>query len=159
MVTKHDATIYEERTACPLYTAIGVIDGRWKPMIFQRLSAAPLGFGELRRAMPRITTKVLREQLRQMMADDLVAREELTPRRLGTRYRVTPYGRSLGPVFNALWSWGRRHLQRQNAARGTMVVPPFEASSLLVPERDDRIDARGSASRQPASRQRRSGED
>ena len=29
---------YQERAACPVYTAIGVIEGRWKPMIFQRLT-------------------------------------------------------------------------------------------------------------------------
>jgi DNA-binding HxlR family transcriptional regulator len=121
-------TVYEERAACPLYTAIGVIDGRWKPMIFQRLSEHPHGFGELRRAMPRVTTKVLREQLRQMMADDLVMCELLTPKRLGVRYTVTPYGRSLGPVFEALWRWGRRHLARRGPRRGTMVAPPMRSA-------------------------------
>jgi DNA-binding HxlR family transcriptional regulator len=57
------ADSYQERTACPLYTAIGVIEGRWKPMIYQRLGRRPHGFGELQRAMPRVTAKVLREQL------------------------------------------------------------------------------------------------
>ena len=117
-------TIYEERAACPLYTAIGVIDGRWKPMIFQRLSERPRGFGELRRAMPRVTTKVLREQLRQMIADDLIACDMLSPAGSGVRYRVTPYGRSLGPVFTALWRWGQRHLARTRAMQGTVVWPP-----------------------------------
>ena len=91
---KNATNAHEERAACPLYTAIAVIDGRWKPMIYQRLMAGAHGFAELKRAMPRVTTKVLRQQLRQMMADDLVAREELTPSRLGVRYRLTPYGRS-----------------------------------------------------------------
>ena len=50
---------YREREACPLYTAIGVISGRWKPMILQRLAKGPHGFGELQRAMPRVTAKVL----------------------------------------------------------------------------------------------------
>jgi DNA-binding HxlR family transcriptional regulator len=121
---KNAADIYEERAACPLYTAIAVIDGRWKPMIFQRLSARPLAFGELRRAMPRVTTKVLREQLREMVADDLIAREVLVPARLGVRYRVTPYGRSLDPVFEALWRWGKGHVARDGASRGTLVAAP-----------------------------------
>ena len=116
--------IYEERAACPLYTAIAVIDGRWKPMIFQRLAERPRAFGELRRAMPRVTTKVLRAQLREMVADDLIAREELVPARLGVRYRVTPYGRSLEPVFETLWRWGKCHLARQTASRGTLVAAP-----------------------------------
>ena len=121
---KGAANIYEERAACPLYTAIAVIDGRWKPMIYQRLAERPRGFGELRRAMPQVTTKVLREQLRQMIADDLVAREELTPARMGVKYRVTPYGRSLGPVFTTLWRWGTRHLARTGAEHGTVRTPP-----------------------------------
>jgi DNA-binding HxlR family transcriptional regulator len=113
-----------ERAACPLYTAIGVIEGRWKPMLFQRLSARPLGFGELRRAMPDVSAKVLREQLRQMTADGLIVKRSLTPARLGVRYSVTPYGRTLGPVFESLWRWGRRHLARRDAPMGTLVTPP-----------------------------------
>jgi DNA-binding HxlR family transcriptional regulator len=115
---------YRERAACPLYTAIGVIEGRWKPMIFQRLTSCPHGFGELRRAMPRVTTKVLREQLRQMQADNLVVRYPLTPATLGVRYQLTPYGRTLGPVFEILWRWGVRHVARTSAERGTLVTPP-----------------------------------
>ena len=114
----------QERAACPLYTAIGVIEGRWKPMLFQRLSARPHGFGQLRRALPGVTPKVLREQLRQMVADGLVARRPLTPPSAGVRYSVTPYGRTLGPVFNALWRWGTSHLARRHAVRGTLVWPP-----------------------------------
>ena len=116
--------IYAERAACPLYTAITVVGGRWKPMIYQRLLERPHGFGELRRAMPRITTKVLREQLRQMAADDLIAREDLSPRTLGVRYSLTRHGRTLGPVFEALWTWGRRHLARPGRGRGTAVIAP-----------------------------------
>lgn len=121
---KGTTDIYEERAACPLYTAIAVLEGRWKPMIYQRLSMRPRGFAELKRAMPRVTTKVLREQLRQMMADDLVSREQLEPPHLGVRYRVTPYGRSLMPVFTALSRWGERHLRRPNAGRGTIASAP-----------------------------------
>ena len=115
---------YRERAACPLYTAIGVIEGRWKPMLFQRLRSCPHGFGQLRRAMPGVSAKVLREQLRQMQADGLVVRQPLTPVRLGVRYRVTSYGRTLGPVFEALWRWGSRHVARRDAVLGTLVPPP-----------------------------------
>ena len=114
-----------ERAACPLYTAIGVIEGRWKPMIFQRLARRPHGFGELRRAMPGVATKVLREQLRQMQADGLIVRRTLSPAQAGVEYRLTAYGHSLGPVFTALWRWGTKHLARRGADRGTLVKPPL----------------------------------
>jgi DNA-binding HxlR family transcriptional regulator len=117
-------TIYREREACPLYTAIGVVSGRWKPMIMQRLGKGPQGFGALQRAMPRITRKVLREQLRQLEADHLVARRTLTPSHLGVQYRLTPYASTLNPVFGALLKWGTQHLDRPQAAKGTRVAPP-----------------------------------
>jgi DNA-binding HxlR family transcriptional regulator len=114
----------QERAACPLYTAIGVIEGRWKPMLYQRLGRGPHGFGELRRAMPGVSTKVLREQLRQMQADGLVTRRVLAPASAGVRYGLTPYGRTLDPVFTALWRWGKKHVERPDAASGTLVSPP-----------------------------------
>ena len=107
-----------------MYTAIAVISGRWKPMILQRLARAPHGFGELQRAMPRVTAKVLREQLRQLEADGLVTRRALEPARLGVRYRLTPYARTLNPVFTTLLRWGVHHLQRRHATKGTRVAPP-----------------------------------
>jgi DNA-binding HxlR family transcriptional regulator len=118
------ADSYREREACPLYTAIGVVSGRWKPMILQRLGSGPLGFGELRRAMPRVTAKVLGQQLRQLQADGLVTRRALTPVHRGVRYQLTPYAKSLDPVFNALLHWGVAHLARNGAATGTRISPP-----------------------------------
>jgi DNA-binding HxlR family transcriptional regulator len=50
-------------------------------MICRRLGeSAALGFGELRRAIPGVTAKVLRQQLRQMEAADLIARSVRTSR-------------------------------------------------------------------------------
>lgn len=101
-----------ERERCPVYTAIQVIEGRWKPMIFRRLSDGAFGFGELRRTMPGVTIKVLRQHLRQLEADGLVARSASSKPALGVRYRLTPHGRTLGPVFETLWAWGSLHLTR-----------------------------------------------
>lgn len=115
---------YGEREACPLDTAIGVVSGRWKPMIIQRLARGPHGFGELQRAMPRVTAKVLREQLRQLQADGLVKRRALTPARLGVRYTLTPYAKTLNPVFSALLKWGMHHLDRRDTSGGTRLSPP-----------------------------------
>ena len=108
---KKTAASYVERDQCPLYTAIRVIDGRWKPMIFQRLGTRALGFGELRRCMPGVTTKVLREQLRQLETDGLVIRFAAPKPGLPVRYQLTPHGKTLGPVFDCLWTWGAMHLR------------------------------------------------
>src|SRR5262245_27783791 len=103
---------HAERERCPVYTAIQVMEGRWKPMIVRRLrESGSRGFGELRRAMPGVTAKVLRQQLRQMECAGLIAK---SVRRVPLRvqYRLTSHGRALAPVFEALWLWGTRHLAR-----------------------------------------------
>jgi len=70
----NNGSSHVERHRCPVYTAIRAIQGRWKPMIFRRLGEGSLGFGELRRTMPGVTVKVLRQQLRELESEDLVAR-------------------------------------------------------------------------------------
>ena len=108
---------YAERDRCPVYTALRVVEGRWKPMICRRLGERSHGFGELRRAMPGVTAKVLRQHLRQLEADGIVARAEWRTRTLRVRYRLTRHGRTLGPVFETLWAWGVQHLAREARAQ------------------------------------------
>jgi DNA-binding HxlR family transcriptional regulator len=115
---------YVERQRCPVYAAMRVIEGRWKPMICRRLGERTHGFGELHRAMPGVTVKVLRQQLRQLEADGVVSRTVHEGSLLRVRYRLTPYGRTLGPVFDALWSWGTRHLARRPVIRVRHVRSP-----------------------------------
>ena len=111
---KKTAPSYVERDRCPLYTAIQTIEGRWKPMIFQRLDRGALGFGELRRSMSGVTTKVLRQQLRQLEADDLVVRIAAPKPGFRVQYEVTPHGKTLQPVLECLWTWGVTHLSHMN---------------------------------------------
>jgi DNA-binding HxlR family transcriptional regulator len=111
------AASYVEREVCPLYTAIRIIEGRWKPMIFQRLGENGLGFGELRRSMDGVTTKVLRQQLRELEAEGLVSRTARVKPGLRVQYRLTDHGRTLGPVFETLWAWGVQHIARTRASR------------------------------------------
>jgi DNA-binding HxlR family transcriptional regulator len=121
---------YVERGRCPLYTAIQVIEGRWKPMIFQRLNAGAIGFGQLRRSMPGVTIKVLRQQLRELEADGLIMRSQTPRPRLSVRYELTAHGHTLGPVFDALWTWGTGHLAYLSGLRPDRresAVPPKNA--------------------------------
>ena len=114
---KSTAASYAERDRCPLYTAIQVIEGRWKPMIFQRLVEGPKGFGELRRTMQGVTVKVLREQLTQLEADGLVSKAPAPRPGYKVRYELTAHGRTLGPVFECLWAWGVGHLAQVSKVR------------------------------------------
>jgi DNA-binding HxlR family transcriptional regulator len=105
------------------HTAIGVIEGRWKPMLFQRLADRPHGFAELRRAMPGVAIKVLREQLRQMQADGLVVRRSLSPAHAGVRYQLAVRAHA-GPGLRGTGRWGTKHLAPDDAAHATLVAAP-----------------------------------
>ena len=98
-------------TTCPIQTAVEVMGGKWKPGILSRLRGRTVRFGQLRREMPWISERVLIRQLKELVADGVVARTdhgEMPPR---VDYALTPYGDTLGPVLDAMGVWGQQHLR------------------------------------------------
>lgn len=94
-----------------------VIGGKWKPLILWHLNEKPVRFGELMRKMPGITQKMLTQQLRELEDDGLVIRKlypEVPPR---VEYSLSDYGKTLGPVLQAMSDWGRKHVIAQSEQR------------------------------------------
>ena len=92
----------------PLLAAIDVIGGKWKTLILYSLHYKVLRFGELKKAIPKITQKMLTQQLRELEADGLVKRKsynEIPPR---VEYKITSYAKELGPILGELCNWGQR---------------------------------------------------
>ena len=94
---------------CPVRAALGVLGGKWKPVITHYLLEGTKRFGELRRLMPESTQKVLTQQLREMERDGLVARRVYHQVPLKVEYSLTPYGLTLRPVMRELCAWGQKH--------------------------------------------------
>ena len=61
---------------CPLTAALAAVGGKWKLIIVNCLADAPRHFSALRQLMPDISKKVLIEQLNELIADELVQRQE-----------------------------------------------------------------------------------
>src|SRR4051794_19151828 len=102
---------------CGLEAALAVIGGKWKPIVLWHLATGPRRFGELRRLVTGISEKMLIQQLREMQADGIVAREdfrEVPPR---VAYSLTEFGVSLGEALRPLCEWGREHRQRIEEAK------------------------------------------
>ncbi len=100
---------------CPFTATWDVIGGKWKAIIWWRLSNGLGRFGELRRAIPQVTRKMLAQQLKELERDGIVRREvfpEVPPR---VEYSLTDYGHGLGPLIDAICHWGGNHLQRRGA--------------------------------------------
>ncbi len=91
---------------CPVIHALAVIGGKWKLILVCRLYEGVKRFGELRRSIPGITTKMLTQQLRELERDDIVHREVYKQVPPKVEYTLTPFGQSLKPVVTALNDWG-----------------------------------------------------
>jgi DNA-binding HxlR family transcriptional regulator len=102
---------------CPIRDVLGVIGGKWKPVIVFHLLTGTMRFGELRRLIPDATQKMLTQQLRELERDEIVARKvfhEVPPK---VEYSLTKYGQTLRPVMKELCHWGKKHRVRAASNR------------------------------------------
>ncbi len=66
---------------CPCRDILDLVASKWSALIIGRLEEKPHRFGELRRAVPGITQKMLTQTLRKLEQDGLVHREVLVQKR------------------------------------------------------------------------------
>jgi DNA-binding HxlR family transcriptional regulator len=97
---------------CPLTAALAAMGSKWKLIIIYWLAEEPRHFAGLRQKMPAISQKVLTEQLRELIADDIVARQETGEVPAPVIYSLTDYGRSLTPIVKTVQAWGRGHIEK-----------------------------------------------
>lgn len=97
----------------PIRTALEVIRGKWKPLILWHLQKGSLRFGELNKLMPKISRKMLTQQLRDLEQDGLVLRtvyKEVPPK---VEYALTPYGKDLDSILKLLYDWGESRNKKE----------------------------------------------
>lgn len=99
----------ENSVDCPLVAALGIVGGKWKPIILHILSEGAMRFGDIRRNIPPVSQKMLTQHLRELEADGIVHRELYRQKPPRTEYSLTAKGASLRPILDALYAWGRDH--------------------------------------------------
>ncbi|MBN9788958.1 transcriptional regulator [Pseudonocardia sp. TMWB2A] len=95
---------------CAAEAALSFLSGKWRPMIIFWLMQGTRRFNQLQRDLGGVTHRTLSKTLKEMEADGLVARHdygEIPPR---VDYALTPKGRSLAPVLEAMHAWADAHL-------------------------------------------------
>jgi DNA-binding HxlR family transcriptional regulator len=94
---------------CPTETTLDLIAGRWKVLAIYWLLQGERRFNQLQRDLPGITHRTLTRQLREMEADGLVERRDLSATAPHVEYRLTARGRSLEPVLMAMDAWAQKN--------------------------------------------------
>jgi len=98
---------FDNTYRCTVSVTLDIIGGKWKSLILWHLSFKTLRFSQLQRRLPRITQKMLTQQLRELERDSMIHREvyaEVPPR---VEYSLTELGQSVVPILSLMCQWGK----------------------------------------------------
>ncbi len=94
---------------CAIHTAQNLIGGKWTLIVVWHLRSGRLRFGEIEKAIGDISQKALTDALKHLERTGLITRTvypEVPPR---VEYALTPLGRTLLPIVEAIETWVERH--------------------------------------------------
>jgi DNA-binding HxlR family transcriptional regulator len=100
---------------CGLDAALFVLGGKWKPLILFHLGHGTRRYGELRRAVGKVSDKVLIQQLKELQADGILNRVDFGEVPPKVEYSLTVFGRALGKALTPLCEWGIKHSSKVEA--------------------------------------------
>ena len=90
---------------CPVAKAMELLDERWTMLVIRELLEGSRTFNSLRRGVPRMSPALLSDRLRRLARAGVIERYEDGNR---VSYAVTPAGRELRGVIEAIGRWGIR---------------------------------------------------
>lgn len=99
----------EDAQACSLREVLDRIGDKWSVLIITKLSCKVHRFGELQRAVPGISQRMLTLTLRRLERDALVTRVVFPTVPARVEYALTDTGRSLTRLLQAVAAWGAEH--------------------------------------------------
>ena len=99
--------IYEHKVYYnPVEFALHFIGGTWKMPILWRLNKTTMRYGELKKALPHITHKMLSSQLRELEKHELVSRKVHAVVPPKVEYTITAKGKKVIPVIEVIRNYG-----------------------------------------------------
>lgn len=93
---------------CPIAVAAEVLTQRWMPLVLRELLCGSVRFNDLQRGVPRMSSALLAQRLKQLQFAGIVERR---PGPGGFEYHLTAAGRDLFPVIEKMGLWAQRWLR------------------------------------------------
>jgi DNA-binding HxlR family transcriptional regulator len=105
------------RQVVQVHEVLTTICDKWAVLILYQLSHDTKRHGELQRAIPGVSQKMLTQTLRKLARDRLVRRTvyPVVPPRVD--YALTPLGQTITGPLSALYTWTEDHLKEILQAR------------------------------------------
>ena len=92
-------------------TAEVLFQGKWKVQILCAMRSGPVRLGQLARLIPRASKKMLTQNLRQLEADGIVARKDMSDLVLHIEYALDESAREgVCALLDHLANWGGLHI-------------------------------------------------
>jgi len=95
---------------CPVAMAAQVVAERWTPLVVRELLCGSTRFNDLQRGVPRMSSSLLAQRLKQLQYAGVVERSRSAA---GVEYRLTAAGKELFPVVEAMGVWAQRWLRHE----------------------------------------------
>jgi len=99
--------IYQDKMYnCSFELAVDMFGGKWKGLVLWNLNNGTMRYGELRRAIPKITQKMLTQTLRDLEKHKLITRKvyQVVPPKV--EYTITEHAEKLIPILQSIQDWG-----------------------------------------------------
>lgn len=93
---------------CPVRDVLHHLGDKWTTLILLTLAVRPHRFGQLQRAVPDISKRMLTQTLRDLERDGLLSRHVFPTTPPSAEYRLTTLGRSLLDPLAGLVAWAER---------------------------------------------------
>lgn len=103
--------LYDDKTECPILHVFRFIGGKWKlPVLWHLAEKETLRYNELKRSVRGVTNMMLTKCLRELEDFGLVHRRQYNEIPPKVEYSLTESGKKLLPALEALYAWGREHM-------------------------------------------------
>jgi DNA-binding HxlR family transcriptional regulator len=103
------STSPQTKGVCPdFHAAIELVGKRWSGAIVSALTEGPMRFGELAKAVPGLSDRLLSQRLRELEDAGVVEREVEPGTPVKVSYSLTEKGADLRPAISELRAWARR---------------------------------------------------
>lgn len=102
---------------CPTQRVLETIADKWSVVVIYALSKETMRYSELQKLIGGVSQKMLTQTLRKLERDGLVERyvHPVVPPKV--EYSLTPLGKTLTELLQAVCQWAEVHLEEIEAAR------------------------------------------